>query len=418
MTHLNREVIRATTFFIACCISAQVVIGVEITVSAGKHSRTNAPVRVTFEVPEAHSAAKAVTLIGEQGSKLAGQLTSPSLLSATNKPATRELHFVLPALQSNQTAKFQVQFGGEPASGPSFAWDNQEGKHAELRFGERPVLRYMYEAIDNSTPERRGETFKVYHHVYDPRGKRLVTKGAGGLFPHHRGLFYGFNKITYEDGGMQRAADVWHCNKGEWQSHEGFLAAESGPILGRHRLLIAWHGQDGKVFAKEQRELTAFNSPEGILIEFASRLETSLAAVRLDGDPQHAGFQFRASQDVPDKTKDQTYYVRPDGQDKPGSFRNWPQNKDHVNLPWNSLCFVLDGKRFTCCYLDRPQNPKESRFSERDYGRFGSYFEYDLLPHKPLEVDYRVWLKEGEMTVGGVQRLSDDFVSPVTAQVN
>jgi len=41
-----------------------------------------------------------------------------------------------------------------------------------------------------------------------------------------------------------------------------------------------------------------------------------------------------------------------------------------------------------------PRNPKEARFSERDYGRFGSYFEYDLDEGKPLTVNYRLWLQE------------------------
>ena len=32
---------------------------------------------------------------------------------------------------------------------------------------------------------------------------------------------------------------------------------------------------------------------------------------------------------------------------------------------------------------------------------------------KPLDVNYRLWLQEGEMTGEQVQRLADDFVQPV-----
>jgi hypothetical protein len=227
-------------------------------------------------------------------------------------------------------------------------------------------------------------------------------------------LYYGFNRISYAGG--KKSADTWHCNKGEFQSHEVVVASEAGPVLGRHLVRIAWHGQDKAVFAEELREMTAWNTPGGLAIEFASRLESKAGPVKLDGDPQHAGFQFRASQEVPDKTKAQTYYLRPDGKDKPGSFRNWPGNKDHANLPWNALSFVLGDQRFTCCYLDRPQNPKEARYSERDYGRFGSYFEYTIDDGKPLDLNYRVWLQAGEMDVAGVQRLADDFVDPPAAK--
>ena len=154
------------------------------------------------------------------------------------------------------------------------------------------------------------------------------------------------------------------------------------------------------------------------MVEFATKLETKVGDIKLDGDPQHAGFQFRGSQHIPDKTKDLTYYVRPDGKGEPGKFRNWPANKDHVNLPWHAQSFVIDDVRYTCCYLDRPDNPKEARFSERDYGRFGSYFEYTVTESNPLQLNYRIWLQEGELSVDQIDRYSKDFVSPpeVTTQ--
>ena len=303
-----------------------------------------------------------------------------------------------------------------PTTGPSeisadgFIWKDAEGKFNELSVDGRPVLRYMYETHDKSTEERRRETYKVYHHVYSPDGNRLVTKGSGGLYPHHRGLFYGFNNISYGD---QKRVDTWHCGGGEWQSHEGFVASEEGPVLGRHRVAVNWHGRDGKVFAKEEREMTVYNLRTGTLIEFASRLESTVSHLKLDGDPQHAGFQFRASQEVPDKTKDLTYYLRPDGKGEPGKFRNWPDDKQHVNLPWNALSFVLDDQRYTCCYLDHPLNPKETRYSERDYGRFGAYFVAELMVKEKLDLNYRIWLQNGEMTVEQVQTYSNDFVTPV-----
>jgi hypothetical protein len=388
----------------------------QVTVEAGQFDRTNTPVVALITVPPADADATVVELSGKTG-KLVGQLTQPGLLAKVpaGKPHAllRELHFIVPTLKAGQAIELQAKVASDPSSLPQFAWKDTPGKQMDLFFGERPVLRYMYEHVDNSSKDRRSETFKVYHHLYDPAGERLVTKGPGGLFPHHRGVFYGFNRISY-DG---KSADVWHCNHGESQTHEKFLAQEAGPVLARHRLAIAWHGRDDGVFAQEEREITIYNTQGGTLLEFASRLATTDGAVKLDGDPQHAGFQFRASQEVPDKTASQTYYLRPDGQDKPGSFRNWPANKEHVNLPWNALSFVLGDQRYTCCYLDRPENPKQSRFSERDYGRFGSYFEYDLTKDAPLELNYRLWLQAGAMTVEGVTTKSEDFVAPPVAAV-
>ena len=86
--------------------------------------------------------------------------------------------------------------------------------------------------------------------------------------------------------------------------------------------------------------------------------------------------------------------------------------KGPVNMPWNAMSFDLGGKRYTVAYLDKPTNPKEARFSEREYGRIGSYFEYNLTKEKPLRVDYRLWLQEGQMTPDQVALKSADFVTP------
>jgi hypothetical protein len=62
--------------------------------------------------------------------------------------------------------------------------------------------------------------------------------------------------------------------------------------------------------------------------------------------------------------------------------------------------------------INHPDNTRETRGSERDYGRFGDYFEYDLTPGKPLKLKYRVWVQEGEMTVEQCSALASSFVNP------
>lgn len=378
----------------------------QLVVNAGEHDRAETPVCVPVAVGDE---ARSVRLRDPAGNHLPGQLTAPGLLdqSATEN---RRLHFILPSLKKGRSIRLRATVSDEPARG-GFRWQDTPGKYAELSCAGRPVLRYMYEALD---PARREQTYKVFHHVYDPAGTRFVTKGPGGKYTHHRGLFFGFNRISY-DG---HRCDTWHCGGQAHQSHEGFLAAEAGPVLGRHRVAVDWHASAQQVFAREQRELTVYRVPGGHLIEFASRLSTTGGTVKLDGDPQHAGFQFRAAQEVADGDQKLTCYLRPDGPGKPGETRNWPGRKDFVNLPWNAMSFVIDGCRYTAVYLDKPTNPKPARYSERSYGRFGSYFEYELEEGKDLEVNYRVWLQEGEMTVEQAAALSADFVDPVEVAVS
>ena len=179
-------------------------------------------------------------------------------------------------------------------------------------------------------------------------------------------------------------------------------------------------GRYGTVIANEEREVTAYAVRNVTMIDFTSEVKTELPRVKLDGDPQHAGFHFRAAMEVAKKTNKETYYLRPDGKGKPGETRNWDaktRDPKTVNRPWDAMSFVLGGQRYTAAYLDRPDNPKEARYSEREYGRFGSYFEYTIDEGKPLTVNYRVWLQEGLMKPEDVAALSQNFVEPVQVTV-
>ena len=403
------------------------VTKVEFTVEAGKFDRANVPVRVPVKV-KVQDKSPSIVVTAPSGKQLAGQLCHPNLLAKGAAAEGGELCFILPSLKAGQTAAFTAIISSEPSDSSSittesFQWKDTPGESNTLSFGARSVLKYQYKTYDTTTKDAREETFKVFHHVYDPTGKFLVTNGPGGFapdhgkinFPHHRGVFYGFNKVTY-DGN--KAADIWHCTGDTHQSHAGFLQSDAGPVVGRHRLAIDWCGQKADPpFAKEERELTAYNVPGGTLLEFASRLTPTKGPVKLDGDPQHAGFHFRAHNDVNDKTAKQTYYLRPDGKGKLDETRNWPAQKEHVNLPWDCMSFVLNDQRFTIEYIDQPTNPKEARFTERDYGRFGSYFVKEVKPEEPLEVNYRLWLQAGEMSSEQAAALDSDLVEPVKVVV-
>jgi hypothetical protein len=384
----------------------------DFTVSAGKHERGNTPVRVLIPRGVADQRVKSVTLTRPDGGSIPAQWTGPGLGSE----GAGEVHFILPRLRAGESVRLKANLSTEaPGIRRGFAWRDQPGHHAELILGERRVVRYHYERLDESTPESRVRTYKVFHHVFSPNGERIITNGLLDdpkvHSPHHRGIFYGFNRITYGEG---KRADTWHCIEGAFQQHERFLGSEAGPVLGRHRAVISWHGKDAG-FAEEERELTVYNVPGGHLIEFGSRFKTTGGRVRIDGDPQHAGFQFRAHNDVDAFTTNQTIFIRPDGIGRPGETRNWdPQTRrGPVNLPWNAMSFVLGNKRYTVAYLDHPANPKEARFSEREYGRFGSYFEYTIEKDKPLTVNYRLWVQDGLMETEEVSRLSNDFIEPV-----
>jgi hypothetical protein len=391
----------------------------KIAVTGGTTDQTN--VVVVAPLPAGANAPNVVTL--PDGLHAAAQVTADG----------KQIVFVLPKLKAGETVTVAPGTLTYVKAPPHFKFEEEKNGTAELTFDGRKILQHFRPKHD---PKDHFYTFKPFHNVYDPaKGEVMLTNTSAktnkdGKFPHHRGLFFGFNKITY-DG---KSADIWHGTDNVFSEHIKTLGQESGEVFARESNGISWNGKDANLFALEARDVTVYAVPGGTLIDWSTTLTTKLEKVRLDGDPQHAGFHFRANQEVAKKIDEEaalakkenrppkpadTYYLRPDGKGGNGQTRNWePKGKDTktVNLPWNAMSFVTGGKRYTVLRINHPDNPGETRGSERDYGRFGDYFEYDLTPKAPLKLKYRVWVQEGEMTVAQCTALADAFVHPPAAK--
>ena len=381
----------------------------KIAVTGGKSDSTNAV--VFAPLPAGVGAPNAVTL--PDGLHAPAQATKDG----------KALAFVLPTLKAGETLTVTPTTLNYIQAPPHFQFVEKKGAPTELVYAGAGKSRKVLQFFDLPRDAKdHYYTFKPFVNVYDPAtGDVMLTNTSSkaakdGQFPHHRGLFFGFNKVTYGDG---QTADIWHGTNNVFSQSDKVLADEAGEVFGRRRAAISWHGKDGKAFAAEEREVTAYATKGGTLIDWSTTVSTDQPKVRLDGDPQHAGFHFRANMEVSKNGKANTYYLRPDGKGKVGETRNWDaKGKDPktVNLPWNACSFVVGGKRYTVLRINHPGNPKETRGSERDYGRFGDYFEYDLTPQTPLTLKYRVWVQEGEMTVEQCAALADSFVHPPAAK--
>lgn len=387
---------------------AEPAVVYDIKVEAGMHERIRTPVRASVLVPADWADKALATLTTADGKKIHGQLAPAALLDATEADpkgmVRRVLWFVLPKLAAKETATLQATITPGDAPAGAFGWSDTAGKHTDLYFGKLgPMVRYMYQPYENE-PAKRDLNNKPFHHLFV--NGQLVTKGSGGHDTHHQGLFFGFTRCTF-DGG---ACNTWYCHDGEFELHKKFLAQLAGPVLARHRVAVDWNDRQGKPFCTEERELAAFADADGLLVEWSTRLRSVRGAVTLDGDPHHAGFQFRAANEVAGRPKD-TYFLRVDGKGKLGEERN---DKTMTNLPWDAMSFMLGKTRYTAVYIDSPKNPKPSFYSERLYGRFGSTPGKQVLKEgeAPLELTYRIWVQEGEMTVEQAARFSADFADP------
>ena len=210
-------------------------------------------------------------------------------------------------------------------------------------------------------------------------------------------------------GKTHSGIDTWHCRKAH-QIHRELVnqkaSADSASMTSR----IAWMDNQGVEFASEDRTLTFSHEEDGdLVVDFHSVLTPKFKSVKVDGDPQHAGFQFRANNEVAAENAGQTYYIRPKtGKADLGATINWSSKNDTEatrDLPWKAMSFITGGERYSVAYIDSPNNPKPARYSERNYGRFGSYFVKEITPDSPLEVNYKLVIRKGEFSMDELEAI-------------
>lgn len=244
-----------------------------------------------------------------------------------------------------------------------------------ITYGEdRVAARLMQLKWDPKNPR---PTCKVFHHVYAPDGA-LLTKGFGGQFEHHRGLFVGWNQTKV---GKQRY-DFWHCNKGERQELMGvYDPALLGLEKGAQVSIMAWNDPDGRQVVQEQRGLQVLDHDENSYALLMRVQCQALLDLTLTGDPQHAGQQFRSLQQFAEQGAEPVLYIRPEGA------------KDHGNDVWTECDWIagilrLPKKTYTVLRIESPHNGgKKIRWSTRPYGRFGATRTIALKKNDRMRID-------------------------------
>ncbi|GAF71813.1 unnamed protein product, partial [marine sediment metagenome] len=320
-----------------------------------------------------------------------------------------QLWWILPQAKAGRTGSWTATLSHrEKASREGFSWKDKPGDYLDLLFNGRKVMRYMY-AYDDSTPERLNDTNKPYHHVFDAEGENLLTKGPGGLYTHHRGIFIGWNKLEF--GGEEY--NLWSMN-GVAQRHQRFLKETAGPVLASSESLINWNDPNGGPIIVEQRKITVFRQPDPsiLLLDFHSRLEAVRGDVYLNGDPEHGGFQYRAHNDVSTGSERAQRVAAEAGKQTPDDIAEGGKDaratylfhEDGIDplkdqdLPWAAMSYGLNDRRYSVQHMNPPENPRPTIYSAyRDYGRFGAFFKKKIGSGETLALRYRILVVEGDM---------------------
>lgn len=261
----------------------------------------------------------------------------------------------------------------------TFAFVEHPDQHLDILYGDRVVARYMT-AFD---PQRWDETARPYLHVMDAAGEQPITKGPGGLFPHHRGIFIGYSRLRVGD----QTYNLWGMGGGA-QVHQRFLDRQADADQAQFTSLVHWQTKDGQPLLEERRTFVfrAVPSPALLSVEVLSELTAHTAPVTLDGDPEHAGVQFRAADEL-DKTA--TRYVFPAEDNDP---------RTDPDLAWSAMQYVLDGQTYGVVQMNHPGNPQQTIWSAyRDYGRFGAFPKAQIPESQTVTLRYRFWVTAGPL---------------------
>lgn len=384
-----------------------------VMVDADGIERFHAPVTVELAVP-AQVTLEAIAAMPKPGPALQPgniPVQIEEVKDEAGKVVKVRLHWVEPALKADEKKTYTL--GGWNLNGLPAALEFIDTETTrDLQRGSQMIWRHDVLKYD---PAKHVETFKHFHQVYDFHGNGFITQGIGGKqFPHHRGLYMGWAKTGF-DG---KSYDTWHCTKNVALKHQKFDAAREtrGVVMARSVSIANWTTGEDKTILTEDRSLDGWVVGNGLVIlDFKFKLTSGGGDVKLDGDPQHAGFQFRAAGEVGESKAKYIYpaNVKSIGGDVWGDCA-WVVNQ-----------FAIKGKPYAVAHFDHPNNPgtdtKKTVYSTRNYGRFGAYASVMLTEAKPLEFNYRILVMDGavhtEKSVEHFQKLHDGWVKPVKVAV-
>jgi Methane oxygenase PmoA len=230
---------------------------------------------------------------------------------------------------------------------------------------------------------------KPYLRVQGEEGDGLNEWDEKQKFPHHRGIYIGWNKIGSDLPGPDEKTktwDLWHFNKGGSMQVVKFSKMEAGKDAATLVAKIEWRAgakdaSGSDLFLTETRTLRISRPVAQTTQVDAQFVLLPARDLSLGGDLQHAGIHFRASTSVVEQAKETAYVWEPDLDGTNGKVAS-------KELKWAGLIFPIGLRWYRALELNAAANPVDE-LSWRDYGRFGFFFAKELKKDEPLNLKYR-----------------------------
>ncbi len=251
---------------------------------------------------------------------------------------------------------------------------------------------------------------KPYLRVQGEEGDGLNEWSEKQQYPHHRGIYIGWNKIVSDLGSF----DLWHMTHGSRMTLAKLEKLEAGKDSATIVATIEWRGGKADAAGRdllltETRTLTVSRPAAQTTQVDAQFVLKPARDLSLGGDLQHAGIHFRASASVQKDAKDTSYVWDPDAPGPGGKVES-------REMKWVRFTFPIGGRWYHATQLNAPTNPVEE-LSWRDYGRFGFFFKKELKKDATLAVKYRfVTERAGGLAAKPTEEQSAAFWKSAEAQ--
>ncbi|MGV3771631.1 MAG: DUF6807 family protein [Verrucomicrobiales bacterium] len=226
---------------------------------------------------------------------------------------------------------------------------------------------------------------KPYLNVHAPDGTLLTEWNAAQPFPHHRGIYIGWNKISSDLGSF----DLWHFNNGGEMRVKTISTRSYSNSGNKDKAVIEagieWRAKpegesESKILLTERRTMAITPMGEETQVDISFKLKAA-RDLTLGGDLQHSGVHFRASHTVAEREKETSYLWEPSVKGPGGKAKS-------DQFKWVRFFFPIGDKWYSATQHNHPQNPVEE-LSWRNYGRFGFFFPTQLKKDQELELKYR-----------------------------
>ncbi len=262
-------------------------------------------------------------------------------------------------------------------------------RHIENPDGPGMAMDILYEGNPSARLIYGEGQMKPFLHVFGLEGELLTNPGVdaegdtAGRFPHHRGIFIGWNRVRSELGND----DLWHLRRNESMEVTDIRTSAVTDDYAEIVAEIVWRSSNkddagDNTLLRETRTLR-ISKPDGQRNTTVDATFTLTAArdLSLGGDLQHAGVHFRAHRDVNDRANETIYMWDPDVDGGRGRIVN-------PEMRWCRLVYPISDQWYSTIQLNAPSNPTEE-LSWRDYGRFGFFFKREMQQDESFTINYR-----------------------------